>query len=78
MGTREADAAGFLTNADTHDNLLFFTNHGRVFRLKCFEIPESTSRLSKGMAVINLFPLPRPKGLPISSPSPRLRLNPAF
>jgi DNA gyrase subunit A len=57
MGTREDDAIRLLTTADTHDNLLFFTNHGRVFRLKCFEIPESTSRLSKGMAVINLFPI---------------------
>ncbi len=57
MVTRDDDAVRLLTVADTHDNLLFFTNRGRVFRLKCFEIPESTSRLSKGMAVINLFPI---------------------
>jgi DNA gyrase subunit A len=56
MGTREDDAVRLLTVADTHDNLLFFTNRGRVFRLKCYEIPES-SRASKGMAVINLFPI---------------------
>ncbi|MBI2851295.1 MAG: DNA gyrase subunit A [Chloroflexi bacterium] len=56
MVTREDDAVRLLTVADTHDNLLFFTNRGRVFRLKCYEIPES-SRTSKGMAVINLFPI---------------------
>lgn len=57
MVTREDDAVRLLTTADTHDNLLFFTNRGRVFRLKCFEIPESLSRIAKGLAVINLFPI---------------------
>jgi DNA gyrase subunit A len=57
MVTRDDDAVRLLTVADTHDNLLFFTNRGRVFRLRCFEIPESATRLSKGMAVINLFPI---------------------
>lgn len=57
MGTREDDAVRLLTTADTHDNLLFFTDRGRVFRLKCYEVPESTTRLSKGIAVINLFPI---------------------
>ena len=57
MVTREDDAVRLLTVADTHDNLLFFTDRGRVFRLKCYEVPESTTRLSKGIAVINLFPI---------------------
>ena len=54
--TREEDAVRLLTVADTHDNLLFFTNRGRVFNLKCYEIPD-TSRTGKGTAVINLFPV---------------------
>ena len=56
MVTREADAVRLLVVADTHDELLFFTNRGKVFRLKCYEIPDSSSRTAKGTAVINLFP----------------------
>jgi len=57
MITREQDAVRFLVVADTHDNLLFFTNRGKVFSLKCYELPADTSRIAKGMAVINLFPI---------------------
>ncbi|MFB0559422.1 MAG: DNA gyrase subunit A [Dehalococcoidales bacterium] len=57
MVTREADAVHLLVVADTHDELLFFTNRGKVFRLKCYEIPDSSSRTAKGTAVINLFPV---------------------
>jgi DNA gyrase subunit A len=55
MVTREADAVRLLVVADTHDHLLFFTNRGRVFYLKCHEIPGDSSRATKGTAVINLF-----------------------
>jgi DNA gyrase subunit A len=55
MVTREADAIRLLVVADTHDHLLFFTNRGRVFYLKCYEIPADVSRVAKGTAVINLF-----------------------
>ncbi len=55
--TRENDAARLLVVADTHDSLLFFTNRGRVFRLKCYEIPAGSSRTAKGLAVINLLPV---------------------
>ncbi|GAH50199.1 unnamed protein product, partial [marine sediment metagenome] len=55
MVTREADAVRLLVVADTHDNLLFFTNRGRVFHLKCYEIPADSSRVAKGTALINLF-----------------------
>jgi DNA gyrase subunit A len=55
MVTREADAVRLLVVADTHDHLLFFTNRGRVFYLKCYEIPADISRVTKGTAVINLF-----------------------
>ncbi len=55
MVTREADAVRLLEVADTHDNLLFFTNRGRVFHLKCYEIQADSSRVAKGTAVVNLF-----------------------
>ncbi|MDP2729790.1 MAG: DNA gyrase subunit A [Dehalococcoidales bacterium] len=57
MVTREDDAVRLLIVADTHDSLLFFTSRGRVFCLKCYKIPEISSRTSKGTAVINLFPI---------------------
>jgi len=57
MVTREADAVRFLTVADTHDSLLFFTNRGKVFSLRCYELPADITRTAKGMAVINLFPV---------------------
>jgi len=57
MVTREQDAVRLLVVADTHDNLLFFTNRGKVFCIKCHEIPSDSSRTAKGMAVINLFPV---------------------
>jgi DNA gyrase subunit A len=53
--TREADAVMLLTVADTHDDLFFFTDRGKVFYLKCHEIPAGSSRTSKGLAVINLL-----------------------
>jgi DNA gyrase subunit A len=55
MVTREADAVRLLVVADTHDHLLFFTNRGRVFYLKCYEIPADSSRVAKGTALVNLF-----------------------
>lgn len=57
MITREQDAVRFLVVTDTHDNLLFFTDRGKVFSLKCYELPADSSRIAKGMAVINLFPI---------------------
>jgi DNA gyrase subunit A len=57
MVTREADAVRLLTVADTHDSLLFFTNRGKVFSLKCHELPAESSRTAKGIAVINLVPI---------------------
>jgi DNA gyrase subunit A len=53
--TREADAVMLLIVADTHDDLFFFTDRGKVFYLKCHEIPAGSSRTSKGLAVINLL-----------------------
>jgi DNA gyrase subunit A len=53
--TREADAVMLLTVADTHDDLFFFTDRGKVYHLKCHEIPSGSSRTSKGLAIINLL-----------------------
>ncbi|WP_215145360.1 DNA gyrase subunit A [Exiguobacterium qingdaonense] len=54
MGTNDADFVLRLLSASTHDTILFFTNFGRVFRLKGYEIPEM-SRTAKGMPIINLL-----------------------
>lgn len=53
---KEEDAVKSLLTADTHDTLLMFTNQGRVFKLKAYDIPES-SRQAKGTAVVNLINL---------------------
>lgn len=54
MTTKEEDEIASLLSASTHDSLMFFTNKGRVFGLRVWEIPES-SRQSKGQAVVNLI-----------------------
>ncbi|WP_214749497.1 DNA gyrase subunit A [Exiguobacterium sp. s189] len=54
MGTNDEDFVLRLLSASTHDTILFFTNFGRVFRLKGYEIPEM-SRTAKGMPIINLL-----------------------
>jgi DNA gyrase subunit A len=54
MTTKEEDEIAQIISATTHDNLYFFTDKGRVFFLKAYELPES-SRQSKGQAIINLI-----------------------
>jgi DNA gyrase subunit A len=56
MVTREEDVIEHVINASTHDFLLFFTNKGRVFRIKTYEIP-ATGLNAKGMAIVNLLQL---------------------
>ena len=56
MGTKEEDFVEHLFITTTHHNILFFTNRGRVYRLKGYEIPEA-SRTSKGTSIVNLLPL---------------------
>ncbi len=56
MITREEDVIEHVVNASTHDFLLFFTNRGRVFRLKTYEVP-SASLSAKGVALVNLLQL---------------------
>jgi DNA gyrase subunit A len=54
--TKEGDAIAQVTSIETHDNLMFFTNTGKVFQTKAYEIPES-SRTSKGQAIVNFLQL---------------------
>ena len=56
MTRREEDVAAEMFVINSHDYVMFFTNLGRVYRLKCYEIPEG-SRTSKGMNIANLLPL---------------------
>ena len=56
MTRRDEDVATEMFLSNSHDFNLFFTNKGRVYRIKCYEIPEST-RQSKGINIANILPL---------------------
>ncbi|MDR1538103.1 MAG: DNA gyrase subunit A [Clostridiales bacterium] len=56
MQTRDEDLVNDIFVANTHDRILFFTNMGRVYRMKAFEIPES-GRTARGMAIVNMLKL---------------------
>jgi DNA gyrase subunit A len=56
MDMKEDDYIEHLFISSTHDYLLFFTNRGKVYRLKVYELPEA-SRTAKGRALVNLLPL---------------------
>ncbi|MGT2754926.1 DNA gyrase subunit A [Streptococcus ovis] len=55
-GVKDDDFVKDLVSASTHDRLLFFTNKGRVYRLKAYEIPEY-GRTAKGLPIVNLLKL---------------------
>jgi len=54
ISTKETDAVSHIFYTQTHDNILFFTDKGRVFQIKVWEIPE-TQRAAKGQAIVNLI-----------------------
>ncbi|NLC53601.1 MAG: DNA gyrase subunit A [Firmicutes bacterium] len=56
INTKEEDFVEHLFITSTHDYVLFFTNQGRVYQLRGFDIPEA-SRQARGMAIVNLIPL---------------------
>lgn len=56
MSTREEDFVEHLFVTSTHNYIMFFTNQGRAFRLKAYELPEA-SRIAKGTAIVNLLQL---------------------
>ncbi len=57
MVTRGGDTVNHILVADTHDNLLFFTSTGKVYCIKCYEVPQDSSRTAKGIALVNLLPI---------------------
>ena len=56
MSTREEDYAEQLLVMSTHEDLMFFTNRGRVYQIRCYEIPEA-GRTARGTAIVNLLQL---------------------
>ena len=62
MTTNEEDFVEKILSMNTHDHLLFFSNKGRVYRLKGYEVPEF-SRQSKGLPIINLLPLDKEENI---------------
>lgn len=62
MSTNEEDFVEHLISMKTHDYLLFFSNKGRVYRLKGYEVPEF-SRQSKGLPIINLLALDKDENI---------------
>lgn len=56
MATNEEDFAQYLISMTTHDYILFFTNKGKAYRMKGYEVP-LYSRQSKGLPIINLLPI---------------------
>ncbi len=54
MDTKEEDIIEHLLSCSTHDNLLFFTDRGKVYQTKAYEVPES-SRTTRGKAIINIL-----------------------
>ncbi len=57
MVTRDTDMVRHLLVVDTHDSLLLFTNRGKVYQLKCYDIPQDLTRTTKGTALANLLPI---------------------
>jgi len=56
MSTKDEDEVDQVISANSHDDILFFTNKGRVFQTKVYELPES-SRTTKGQALVNFLEL---------------------
>ena len=56
MTTNEEDNVSILVTSSTHDDILFFSNFGKVYRMRGYEIPEA-SRQSKGLPIVNLLPI---------------------
>ena len=59
MATREDDALMDLAVVDTHETLFFFSNRGRVYPLRAFQISSNTSRTTRGAPLVSLLPLAR-------------------
>ena len=62
MSTNEEDFVEQLVSMKTHDYILFFSNKGRIYRMKGYEVPEF-SRQSKGLPIVNLLPLEKDENI---------------
>ncbi|MBQ0084483.1 MAG: DNA gyrase subunit A [Clostridiales bacterium] len=71
LTTREDDVTENMFVCSSHDYIMMFTNLGRVYRLKAYELPEGT-RASKGMNVINIVPLQENEKISIVLPCPEI------
>lgn len=57
MKPKDEDYVAEILHTHSHDTILFFTNLGRVYRLKTYELPEASTRNSRGTAIVNILPL---------------------
>lgn len=72
LSAREEDFAEHVIVTSTHSTLMFFTNRGKVYKCRCYNLPE-TSRTAKGMAIVNLLNLDA--GEKVSAVFPATGLN---
>ncbi len=70
MATREEDFVECMIIVNTHDEIMFFTNRGRVYNLKCYQIPEA-GRTARGMAIVNLLQIAADEKITAMIPVPR-------
>jgi DNA gyrase subunit A len=70
MATRDEDFVKKLIIVNTHEEILFFTNFGRVYSLKCYQVPES-GRAARGIAIVNLLALTGEEKVTAMIPVPR-------
>jgi len=70
MATREEDFVERMIIVNTHDEIMFFTNRGRVYNLKCYQIPEA-GRTARGMAIVNLLQIATDEKITAMIPVPR-------
>ena len=69
-GLREEDYVEQIFTVHSHDDLLFFTDRGRAYSVKCFEIPEA-SRTARGTAIVNVLPLMPEEKVSVMIPVPK-------
>lgn len=62
MNMKETDFVEFMLSTNTHDYLLFFTNKGKVYRMKGYKVPEF-SRIAKGLPIVNLLPMDKDESI---------------
>jgi len=70
LTTREEDYVQRLIIVNTHQDIMFFTNLGRVYTLKCYQIPEA-GRAARGMAIVNLLPISGEESVTAMIPVPK-------